>query len=52
MSNPVVSGERAVPGFSDPVTMAEHLARYKFALAFVAGREVENSFFPFNNYPE
>ncbi|MDQ0284964.1 ubiquinone/menaquinone biosynthesis C-methylase UbiE [Desulfofundulus luciae] len=40
MSNPVISGERAVPGFSDPVTMAEHLARYEFALAFVASREV------------
>ncbi|HHW44265.1 MAG TPA: methyltransferase domain-containing protein [Desulfotomaculum sp.] len=34
------NGERAVPGLTDPVTMAEHLARYEFALPFVTGREV------------
>lgn len=36
----IYNGERAIPGFTDPITMAEHLARYKFALSYVVDREV------------
>jgi SAM-dependent methyltransferase len=45
MSSPVeidleYTGERMMPGVSDPCTYWEHIARYRFAADFVRGRDV------------